>query len=462
MTIPDASGPTDVVDTLGARYRLGEQLGEGGQGAVYRVEGQPMVVKLVFSANDSARTRILKDIARVKRLPLDGLHVTRPLRALTGSHVGYVMELMEDLEPLTRLAHLPLELCGADYLPWYIETGGLERRLRRLAALADVFARLHGRGLSYGDASPSNVFMSSDLAHDEVWLIDPDNLCEGQSPRAVYTPSYAAPELLNGKCAGTHSLTDAWSLAVLTFETLSVLHPFRGDLVEYGDPDLEDQAARGELPWVDDPDNADNQTDRGLPRPLVLTRPLRQLAQRCFGDSRLDPLARPGVAQWAEALHQAADQTLMCPACGSSYYLNAQTCPWCDAQRPRFVLVNARVQQRREAAWSFLPTTDGRPQVQGRIAVQSGRATLLGGRHLRSDAAELPWLRLDLGPDGLRVRAVDSAPDDWCLVGGSRPRPLSLVDQLIPLHDLSTWSIEPHAERDVRRVLHFEVVEGAH
>jgi len=461
MNLNDEAAPKEVVDTLGERYALGAQLGVGGQGAVYRVVGRPMVAKLVFASGEQAQERVRRAIARVKRLPLDGISVARPLRALAGQHVGYIMELMEDMEPMERIAQLPAALAGGDFLPWYIETGGIERRLRRLAALADIFAQLHARGLTYGDTSPNNVFMSSDLAHDEVCLIDPDNLHDGRVPGAVYTPGYGAPELLAGKVSGTSSLTDAWSLAVLVFETLCVLHPFKGDLVEYGEPELLDSAARGELPWVDDPDETDNLTDRGLPRSLVLTRQLRELAQACFGASRLDPLARPGVTRWAEALHTAADQTLTCSSCGGGFYLNLDLCPWCDAARPAFVLANILVQQRRGDGWEVVLNRSGRPQVVGRVAVQAGRCSLLHGRHLDGAFGAGPWARLDLVDGALRVRASGEAPDHWRVRGVERSRALSVVDELIPLHQLMHASIRSDEGKEVRRVVRFERVEGA-
>lgn len=44
----------------------------------------------------------------------------------------------------------------------FLRTGGLHRRLRLLAKLARTLAKLHGRGLAYGDLSPANIFVSKD------------------------------------------------------------------------------------------------------------------------------------------------------------------------------------------------------------------------------------------------------------------------------------------------------------
>ena len=301
--------PTTVRDTSGSTYELGAVLGRGGQGAVLRVRGRPLAVKLSVAGTPTARSRVQESIARVKRLPLDGLHVARPLRALNAPHVGYVMELMTGMEPLSRLCNVPADH-AADFVPWYLETGSLRRRLRLLGQASEVLAALHARGLTYGDASPANIYVSSDPDASEAWLIDCDNVSSGTSRRAVYTPGYAAPELFRSR--GSDSLTDAWSLATIAFETLCVLHPFVGDRVHDGDPSEEERAFRGELPWVDAP-GGENEASRGLPRAMVLTPDLAALASACFGASREDRQQRPGVATWAEKLHRAADQTVMCP-----------------------------------------------------------------------------------------------------------------------------------------------------
>ncbi len=43
---------------------------------------------------------------------------------------------------------------------WWIETGGLKKRLRILKKLSNILAELHSRGLVYGDLSPKNIFVS--------------------------------------------------------------------------------------------------------------------------------------------------------------------------------------------------------------------------------------------------------------------------------------------------------------
>jgi len=453
--------PTVVQDSSGARYPLGAVLGRGGQGTVLQVRGRDLAVKLTSAATEPARRRVQEEIARVKRLPLEGLKVARPLRALAAPHVGYVMELMTGMEPLQGLVKVPKEH-AADFAPWYLQSGSLLRRLRLLAHGADLLVALHGRGLVYGDLSPHNVFVSCHHDSHEVWLIDCDNLSPGVRQRAIYTPGYAVPELFRGH--GCDSLTDAWSLATIAFRTLCVLHPFVGDAVHDGEPQLEERAFRGELPWVDDA-CGDNAASRGLPRDMVLTPQLRALAQECFGTSRMDRLQRPGAAAWADKLHRGADQVLVCPGCGSSYYLLSRACPWCGDPRPAFATVSVYLRDpalddARRNPFQLVARQAGRPSPVMRLVVQAGRKTPLGDRVLRGEGAGLLQLEAEIEGTTLHLRgqpgcAWELVQRGWSSIGlDGRSQHLDLSSGRSPF-----WLL-PVERPGLHRALAFEVWPG--
>lgn len=454
--------PLVVRDTNRTEYTLGRILGEGGQGRVHAVAGRPLAVKLLRASTGAERERINNDVARVRRLPLQELPLARPLALLTAPHAGYVMELLSGMIPLAALIHPPRGT--QNILPWYLETGGLGRRLRLLARLADVVGALHGRGLSYGDMSPENAFISEQVHANEVWLIDCDNLHAGVAARAVYTPGYAAPELFMGHL-GADSLSDAWSFATLAFETLTLLHPFDGDQVHDGDPSLEDAAFRGELPWVDDAADISNAASgRGLPREAVLSRRLSALSAECFGLSRLDRMKRPGIAAWAERLQEAADQLLVCPGCRGDYLLNRSTCPWCDTARPDFLLVDVRlVDQGTSSSESASPPGlvgkrgTASDVIVARTVVQAGRTTALQGRHIDSRSpsshAAFVELRLDQG----RLVLTGRPETDAVLASSDRRHPLAGITRELRLNqELPRWWLELPASSGLRRVAQFQ------
>jgi DNA-binding helix-hairpin-helix protein with protein kinase domain len=251
-----------------------------------------------------------RQFAFVRRLDLGGLHVAKPIAVLKPPYVGYVAEFLGDMVPIKSLMEAP----SKDLVRWHIDTGSLRRRLRLLAHAGEALLGLHARGVVYADVSHNNVFVSEPVSAVEAWLIDLDNLSHDSDPRhAIYTPGYGAPEVVAGG-SGCTSLSDAWGFAVLAWHTLTLHHPFIGDFVNDGAPELEEQALAGHLPWVGHSTDDRNRCSTGLPADLVLAGRLMDLAKRTFEDGVIDRKLRASISDWVERLHVAADQTVSCPA----------------------------------------------------------------------------------------------------------------------------------------------------
>jgi DNA-binding helix-hairpin-helix protein with protein kinase domain len=458
--------PEYVVDTNNVKYQLDRVLGSGGQGTVFSVVGKDLAIKLIEARPGTDPSRLHEEIARIRRLALDGLKIAKPLRLLAEPHYGYVMELMTGMVPLKTIAHIPRD-ADKSLTPWHIETGSLSRRLRLLAKAADLFKELHSRGMTYGDASVNNIFISESNKDFEAWLIDCDNICQGVHSRSIYTPGYAAPELFKAHL-GADSLTDAWSLAVVIFETLCMLHPFQGDYVHDGPPEREDEAARGEIPWVDDEHDNINITSRGLPRGLVLTSQLQKLAADCFGLSRSDRLCRPSASMWSEKLHQAADQALSCPQCKGSYYLNVKNCPWCDFPRPSFVLANiylrdpSLAEDISKTPLQLVCQKAKTPTVIGRTAVQAATWTYFTDRHLRDGLDHIKEVAAKLDGKDLIVRGSNTTT--YVLENYRTKKKLKLTGQeqrldVMPKNNYEWWLTQENAGT-VHRVIHFTLNPG--
>ncbi len=410
-----------VVDERGTVYTLERKLGEGGQGAVFRVAGGRVAVKLYRvppSAGAVARERLSAKLRQVRHLPIDDLPIARPLAMLAEPAVGYVMERLTGMVPFARMTDHPPDGVTA----WYLETGGVRRRLSLLARMAVALQGLHSRGLVFGDLSPNNVFLSEDHTGEEVCFIDADNLCfESQPSRnAVYTPFYGAPEVVAGR-SGVNTLTDVHAFAVMAFETLSLVHPFIGDWVSEGEPELEEAAVRGELPWVDDPGDDRNAASQGIPRDIVVSPLLMDLFQATFGPGRTRPTARPGVEAWPERLQTAADATVHCPECGGTFYASRSACPWCDRPRPSMVL--ARIRHWNADRREFVPipgtrTTRGLKRPSPLLVVDEAGPRPLTRHHTHVGGRMSREAQVDLALVGRRltVRARSEAARSWYLV----------------------------------------------
>lgn len=379
---------TRLVDEQGVTYELTECLGKGGQGAVFSVKGGRVAIKL-YTGPDAIdprrRDRLRLQLSQVKRFPLTGLPVTQPLALLQSPYVGYIMEKLTGMTPLQSLLTPPSEA-----IEWYLATGGLRRRLLLLTTVAETLEQLHTKGLVYGDLSPHNIFISKDVEHAEIRLIDLDNLraVSTAADHTVYTPFYGAPELIRGK-GGATTLSDAHAFAVLAFELLTLVHPLIGDWVLEGEPDQEAAALEGRLPWIDHPTETQNATRRGLPRSVVLSTLMRELAAQTFGPGLVQPLERPGLHFWQERLTAALDATLRCSSCPATYFLNERLCPFCDAPRPAFVRMSFfHWDNQRQHADVLVPparssihsTLDWRRRAAPVLVLEQGRTTAVPAR----------------------------------------------------------------------------------
>jgi len=366
-----------MVDEYGNRHRIIGELARGGQGVVYRTADSNLAIKQPVGRDGEVdRSADLKRrFSRIRCLPLPSeISIALPLAVLRNES-GYVMNLLSDMEPFSdfyvsgpirkqlQSKEVPFWLSQVSdkvaqlQLLHYVLSGSTKRRLFALYKCAAVLSRLHSAGITYGDVSPRNCFMSRNDSR-EVSLIDADNLrlerIRGGS--TVYTSRYGAPEIVSG-ADQSRPQTDAWSFAVMAFEILALIHPFVGSAVVQAESDeaewdakpnalgasrtpqqLDEMAMSGKLPYVDDPVDRTNEAVGGLPRELVLTNPLIRLFQETLGIGRTHPWRRPVLAFWALELARAHDLSVVCLSCQMSYFVQHKSCVYCDSPRPLTVV----------------------------------------------------------------------------------------------------------------------------
>jgi DNA-binding helix-hairpin-helix protein with protein kinase domain len=369
---------------------------------------------------------------------------------LAEPHLGYVMELLTGMVPIKTLMEPPKQGSVAE---WYIQTGGLRRRLRLLAKAASLLAQIHGKGLAYGDPSPDNIFISEDTDAHEVWLIDADNLRYQSAPSddPMYTPGYGAPELVQGR-SGVNTLTDAHAFAVIAFKTLSLAHPLLGDYVNDGEPELEEQALRGKLPWIDHAQEDLNRASNGIPRKIILSRRLQELAQQTFENGLNDPKQRPGLAEWAEKLAVAADSTLRCPECGGSYYFGETTCPWCEHPRPGFAMLRILLSDEDK-----IIQRDKRERIIAAIAIGEGESLELTSRQLFGADNDIPRIRIELKQRLLTLQSLDK--EEYRLFGSGGEETLGAKARALNLVANNSYRLHL-GEGQSHRVIKFQYQEG--
>jgi serine/threonine-protein kinase len=216
--------PGEIIDH---RYRVIEQLGEGGMGAVFKVEhtrmGKIMALKLL-------RRDLARDRALVQAFEQEAQIVSK----LSSTHTVGVFDFGEIPE---RGLYMAMEFVpGRDLAALLAADGAFSEpavigiALQVLASLAEA----HDAGVVHRDIKPANVMMlRTREAKDFVKVLDfgiarlgAGNAAPGDDTFQG-TAEYAAPEQI--RAAAIDGRADLYSLAVTMFELLTGRPPFVAD-----------------------------------------------------------------------------------------------------------------------------------------------------------------------------------------------------------------------------------------
>jgi serine/threonine-protein kinase len=214
--------PTNQIETVGGRYRLGERLGHGGMGEVFAAHDlrldREVALKLLradLAEQDGMRERVVAEARLAARLSHP--HVVGVLD--TGEQDGRPFVVMERLSGRT----LRDELADGRMPSERVRDVGLQV-LRALAAA-------HELGIVHRDVKPGNV-LDAGMGTWKVadfgiakW-VHADETLTGTG-ELLGSPSYLAPERIEGQQAGPAS--DLYAVGVLLYEALCGQKPFEGD-----------------------------------------------------------------------------------------------------------------------------------------------------------------------------------------------------------------------------------------
>ncbi len=317
----------NVIDSKNISYNVGEKLGEGSQGTTYLLEDGRHIVKLLNKGISSTEAK--SKINFLINLQLDKNVYAVPLRQITQPRNGYIAEFASGMIPLSDLKN---NQQFSNLPEWYFSTGGLRKRYEILIHLSALIRVLHSKGLAYCDLSPNNIFVSDTIGVSNIFLIDLDNVRYRTSLLDnIYTPFYGAPEIISSTAPNT-PMSDCFSFAVIAYELLTLNHPLIGDYVNDGEPETEEQALMGKLPWVDHSTDLTNVRTTGLPSENVIPNKLLDLFKRNFENGLNNPFERPSMAEWFDALNLAMNELLKCGnnQCKLDYpYNNLNKCTFC-------------------------------------------------------------------------------------------------------------------------------------
>jgi eukaryotic-like serine/threonine-protein kinase len=248
--------PHEPGELLDGRYLLGDILGRGGHGIVYKARDQQtnkdVAIKFLhpeFAGDPEFNVRMLREAQVASKLAGTAAIQIYALRSDRTGALFIVMELLEGHDL-------------GDYLAMWED----QNQLFPIAEVPKIFAPIvhtlaaaHGMGIAHRDLKPGNIFVMAPHRGGQVRLLD-FGLAKVMSANALTrngmvagSPSYIAPEVWRGDPTKLDHRIDVYSLGALIFRVIAGQPPFTGTLIELMQSSLTAQrpslhAKRPELP----------------------------------------------------------------------------------------------------------------------------------------------------------------------------------------------------------------------
>ncbi|WP_033213931.1 serine/threonine-protein kinase [Kitasatospora phosalacinea] len=212
---------------LADRYRLGEVLGRGGMGTVWRAEDE--MLGRIVAVKELRMTGTVDEIEK-HRLVVRTLREAKATARIRHTSAVTVFDVVEEDDR----PWIVMELVSGRSLADVIAEDGVltpERAAAIALDLLGVLGAAHRQGILHRDVKPSNVLIGEDgrtvLTDFGIASVEGDTSITSTG-MLVGAPSYIAPERARGKLPGPPS--DLWSLGGTLYAMVEGVPPYdRGD-----------------------------------------------------------------------------------------------------------------------------------------------------------------------------------------------------------------------------------------
>ncbi|MCA9212905.1 MAG: protein kinase [Planctomycetales bacterium] len=217
--------------TIG-KYKLLEQIGEGGFGVVYMAEqlepvSRRVALKIIKPGMDTKQVVARFEAERQALAMMDHRNIARVLEGgeTESGRPYFVMELVQGL-PIT-------EFCDENKLTSL-------QRLELFVPVCHAVQSAHQKGIIHRDIKPSNVMVTLEGTEAVPMVIDfgiakatnqrlTERTCFTAFGQMVGTPSYMSPEQAGLSNLDIDTRVDVYALGVLLYELLTGTTPFSND-----------------------------------------------------------------------------------------------------------------------------------------------------------------------------------------------------------------------------------------
>jgi tetratricopeptide (TPR) repeat protein/predicted Ser/Thr protein kinase/TolB-like protein len=211
-----------VGTVLGERYRIEQELGVGGMGAVYRARDLELdrdvalkVIKPEFEANEALIQRFKQEIILAREI----------------THRNVVRTF--DLGQADGIRFISMEFVkGRELSDVIAERGAMppDEAIRIIEQICMALDAAHAEGVVHRDLKPQNVMIAAD---ERVVVMDfgiarsLQSSSMTQTGAVMGTPDYMSPEQVKGEAADARS--DLFALGVIFYQMLTGELPYTGD-----------------------------------------------------------------------------------------------------------------------------------------------------------------------------------------------------------------------------------------